>query len=477
MIDGLKPYPAYKPTSLPWLRETPTTWEVCRNGRLFAQRNETGFPDLPILEVSLKTGVRVRDFESSKRKQVMSDKEKYKRARSGDIAYNMMRMWQGAVGVSPVDGLISPAYVVARPFPETNSRYFELLFRTGVYMHEVNQASRGIVSDRNRLYWEDFKQLPSPCPPPEEQAAIVQLIDHADRRIRRYIRLKRKLIALLNEQKQAIINQAVTRGLDPHVKLKPSGVEWLGDVPEHFSVLPLKRLIRRGSSISYGIVQPGLHLPGGVPFLQTTNISKRLLSADALQCTSASIAAAYPRSRLKGGDVVLGIRASIGAAHVVPNELTDANLSRGIARIVPGPMIQADYLVMFLRSRATSAFWDIAKQGTTFNEVSIDTVRQLPVVVPPLSEQQSIVRGILELCSPLDTAIASAESEISLIQEYRTRLIADVVTGKLDVREAAANLPDEAEEPEAVEEPEDLAELDEEMEGEELEEAVAEAGA
>jgi type I restriction enzyme S subunit len=151
MIDGLKPYPDYKKCGLPWLGRIPSSWEVRRNGRLFAQRRETGFPDLPILEVSLKTGVRVRDFESSQRKQVMSDRDKYQRACQGDIAFNMMRMWQGAVGVAPVDGLVSPAYIVARPFPETDTAYFAYLFRTAAYMGEVNNYSRGIVPDRNRL--------------------------------------------------------------------------------------------------------------------------------------------------------------------------------------------------------------------------------------------------------------------------------------------------------------------------------------
>ncbi|NJL59311.1 MAG: restriction endonuclease subunit S, partial [Desulfobacteraceae bacterium] len=132
-----------------------------RNGRLFAQRNQTGFPDLPILEVSLKTGVRIRDFVNSKRKQIMEDHSKYKKAERGDIAYNMMRMWQGAVGVAPVNGLVSPAYVIAKPYRETESRYYGYLFRTSAYMSEVNNYSRGIVSDRNRLYWDEFKMIPS----------------------------------------------------------------------------------------------------------------------------------------------------------------------------------------------------------------------------------------------------------------------------------------------------------------------------
>src|SRR5690606_38204063 len=135
-------------------------------------------------------------------------------------------------------------------FPGTCSRYFELLFRTDAYRNEVNKFSRGIVSDRNRLYWEDFKQIASPVPTPEEQAAIVRFLDYVDRRIRRYIRAKQKLIGLLEEQKQAVIHRAVTRGLDPNVRLKPSGVDWLGEVPAHWNVVPLKRAFSR---MDYGI--------------------------------------------------------------------------------------------------------------------------------------------------------------------------------------------------------------------------------
>ena len=171
-----RPYPSYKASGVDWLRNIPVHWEMVRNGRLFVQRNEIGFPDLPILEVSLKTGVRVRDFENSGRKQAMSNRGDYKRAVKGDIAYNMMRMWQGAVGVTPVNGLVSPAYVVAKALPGNDPRYFGSLFRTSAYMVEVDKYSRGIVKDRNRLYWEDFKQMPSPCPPLDEQVLVADAI-------------------------------------------------------------------------------------------------------------------------------------------------------------------------------------------------------------------------------------------------------------------------------------------------------------
>lgn len=180
VFQGLDSDVRLKPTGIEWLGDVPEHWDVVRNGRLFVQRNETGYPELPILEVSIKTGVRIRDFESS-RKQVMTDRGKYKRAVRGDISYNMMRMWQGAVGVAPVDGLVSPAYVVARPMAGIEPRYYAALFRTKAYMNGVDKYSHGIVKDRNRLYWEDFKQMPTLYPPQSEQVAIAGAIErHTD---------------------------------------------------------------------------------------------------------------------------------------------------------------------------------------------------------------------------------------------------------------------------------------------------------
>ncbi len=240
MIEGLRPYPEMKDTGLLWLGLVPAHWEVRRNGRLFGPRRETGFPDLPILEVSIRTGVRIRGLDDGARKQKMADRSKYQRAVRGDIAYNMMRMWQGAVGIAPVDGLVSPAYVVARPFPETDAAYYAYLFRTAAYMRETDTFSRGIVPDRNRLYWESFKQMPSVYPRLDEQRMIVRFLDWHGAQAAKLIRAKKKLVALLNERKQDIIHSAVTRGLDQNVKLKPSGIPWLGDVPEQWEVKRLK---------------------------------------------------------------------------------------------------------------------------------------------------------------------------------------------------------------------------------------------
>ena len=211
---GLDPNARLKPSGVEWLGEVPEHWEVVRNGQLFVQRNETDFPELPILEVSLKTGVRIRDLENSDRKQIMTVRGEYKRAVKGDIAYNMMRMWQGAVGVAPVDGLVSPAYVVAKPLRGNAPRYFSALFRTSAYMAEVDKYSRGIVKDRNRLYWDDFKQMPALRPPPYEQTAIVCNLDEATCDIDIAIGRARLQIELLREYRTRLIADVVTGKLD-----------------------------------------------------------------------------------------------------------------------------------------------------------------------------------------------------------------------------------------------------------------------
>jgi type I restriction enzyme S subunit len=220
MIDGLKPYRETRPTRLTWLPAMPAHWDVRRNGRLFGARKEIGFPELPILEVSIRSGVRRRDFDNGGRKQEMADRSKYQRAAQGDIAYNMMRMWQGAVGVVPLEGLVSPAYVVARPYTQVDARYFAYLFRTANYMREVEIYSRGIVPDRNRLYWESFKQIFSPVPPVEEQRLIVRFLDANGLLYGRLIRAKQQLIKLLEEQKRIRVC-APLRGAQTLIRFDP----------------------------------------------------------------------------------------------------------------------------------------------------------------------------------------------------------------------------------------------------------------
>ena len=439
METTLKPYPAKKDSGLDWIGVIPEHWEVSRNGRLFSQRIETGKPELPVLEVSLKTGVRVRDLEGGVRKQAMADRSMYKVAMQGDIAYNMMRMWQGAVGVAPADGLISPAYVVARPRGGVDTRYFAYLFRTGAYMEEVNRRSRGIVSDRNRLYWQDFKQLPSLSPPPVEQAQIASYLDAHGRAVGRLVRTKQRLIALLNEQKQAIIQLAVTRGLDPDVPLKPSGVDWLDYVPEHWGVVSLGRLLR--------YIEQGWSPNAAEGKLREGQWSVLALSAvkgghfRSHESKPLPLATVVPSQlEIKRGDFLLtrsNTRSLVGDVCVVGETHPRLMLSDLIYRLAPeAALLWSKFLMYQLMSPFGRAQIEADARGSssTMVKVSQGHIKRWVVCLPPIDEQVDIAARLDAEVAEIDDAISTVSNEIHLIREYRTRLVADVVTGKLDVR-------------------------------------------
>jgi type I restriction enzyme, S subunit len=474
MIDGLRPYPKMRPTGLPWLGDVPAHWGVRRNGRLFGPRRETGFPDLPILEVSIRSGVRIRDFDNGARKQEMTDRSKYQRAVRGDIAYNMMRMWQGAVGIAPADGLVSPAYVVGRPFPETEAAYYAYLFRTAAYMREIDVFSRGIVPDRNRLYWESFKQMPSAYPPLDEQRLIVRFLDWHGSRTAKLIRAKKKLIALLNEQKQAIIHRAVTRGLDQNVRLKPSGVPWLGEVPQGWAVRRLRSISPRITSGSRGWSRYASDR--GPLFVRIANLSRtglHLRFDDVVRLTlPASELGEAARTRAEAGDLLLSITAYIGSVAVIPDEIGDAYVSQHVACCRLNAGVNPRWVGYVLLSPVGQTHGTLSMYGGTKQGLSLDDVKNYVVLLPSREIQDDITKWIDASTLTFSNSISLVEKEIALLQEFRTRLIADVVTGKLDVRALAATLA-ETVELEPIEEPSDAEDLEETMDDAENEEVAA----
>lgn len=247
MIDPMKPYPEYKDSGLPWLGSIPQHWDCLPHRAIFEEIKEQGHVNEPLLSVTISRGIiRQEDLlaNSSKKDSSNLDKSKYKLVEPSDIAYNKMRAWQGAVGVSKYRGIVSPAYIVQRLRGELRPVYFHYLFRTPGFAKEAERWSYGITSDQWSLRPQHFKMIYSCVPPLDEQELIVGFLRELDRQVRRFIRNRRRLIEVLNEQKQAIINRAVTRGLDPNAPLKPSGLDWLGDIPEHWELKSLRQLGR-----------------------------------------------------------------------------------------------------------------------------------------------------------------------------------------------------------------------------------------
>lgn len=438
MIEGLKPYAEYKESGQKWLGKVPTHWSICPNRALFDEAKDRNHPKEEMLSVTITRGI-VRQKElldgSPKKDSSNLNKDAYKLVQPNDIAYNKMRAWQGALGASTFRGIISPAYVVMRPRKEANPWFYHNLYRTPSFAKEAERWSYGITSDMWSLRPEHFKVIGSVLPPPDEQAAIVRFLDHANRKIDGFIRAKRKLIGLLNEQKQAIIHRAVTRGLNPDVRLKPSGIPWLGDIPEHWGIV-------RNMALFAHRVEPGI---ASLPVLQVSLRSG--ITAEELDQFGRPkrlIPDATKYKRIHQGDVAYNtMRMWQGAVGVSPSD----------------GLVSPAYVVLKPRKNTYAEFYDfifhtevykqqVNRQSTGIvsdrNRLYWDSFKQMPNLTLPRTEQEKIVVCITQETAALTTAITRTEREIALMQEYRTRLTADIVTGKLDVREAATKLPEMA---------------------------------
>jgi type I restriction enzyme S subunit len=428
MIEGLKPYAEYKESGLRWLGRVPAHWDVRRTKLILREvdsRSTTGKEQL--LRVSQYTGVTQRkaadgsDSPDTRAASLIG----YKRVSVHDLVINIMLAWNGSMGVSRFDGIASPAYCVYRLNKGSQPWYFHQLFRLPLYKGRIKAVSTGVIESRLRLYSDDLGRIEAILPPPDEQAAIVRFLDHANRKIDAFIRAKRKLIGLLNEQKQAIIHRAVTRGLHPDVPLKPSGIPWLGDIPQHWEISRVKNEFKCLN-------------PQRIPLSST---QRGAMTARTYDYYGASGVIDKVENFIFDDELLL---IAEDGANLVLRNLPLAIIAKGKfwvnnhAHILKPKRGNLEYLAGFMETLNYQPWISGAAQP----KLTKDRIMGIAIAVAPVSEQAAIVDYFTEKTAPLRTAIARTEREIALMQEYRTRLTADLVTGKLDVREAAAKLPD-----------------------------------
>lgn len=471
MIQITKGYPAYKDSGVPWLGQVPEHWRVDRPKWLFQKM------DRPVREsddivtcfrdgtVTLRQNRRTSGFTTAL-KEIG-----YQGIRRGDLIIHAMDAFAGAVGVSDSDGKGSPVYAVCEALPSVNASYYAYIIREMARSQWILALATGIRERSTDFRYGDFACQSVPVPPLSEQTAIVRYLDHADRKVRHAIRARQRLIKLLTEQKQAIIQRAVTRGLDPNVHLKPSGVPWLGDVPEHWDVGRLKSALICNDSGCWGSdfsASGSLVLRSNEQTLdgtwQIAAPARRLLSPKEQN-----------ESRLVEGDLVItkssGSSKHIGKTSLVTPEIAAMGccFSNFMQRIRLDATVKPKLAWYWLNSQVGRGQL-VYESNTTTGLANLNgkIIGNSFFGFPPLPEQVTIVKYLDGATAGLDKAIDAAHREIDLLHEYRTRLIADVVKGKLDVRDAAAHLSDELEEqPEPLdEEPaDDAPDLESEEEG------------
>ncbi|CAG1000475.1 Type-1 restriction enzyme EcoKI specificity protein [Methanosarcinales archaeon] len=458
MIEGLKPYAEYKEVGLPWLGKIPKHWEVCRGKSVFKSidvRSKAGEEEL--LTVSSKDGVVLRR-EKNVTMFMAESYEGYKLCWPGDLVINSLWAWAGGLGFSRHHGIISSAYGVYRPREEFSGhwKYFDYLLRSIVYDWEFHVRSKGIWVSRLQLTDTSFLDMPIILPPNNEAVAIAQFLTGESSLINRFIRTKRRLIELLNEQKQAIIHQAVTCGLDPNVHLKPSGIDWLGEVPEHWEVVPLKRpcvLIRDGTHL------PPPRVDKGIPLLSVRNIinGKFVMRDDDSQISETDYRVLCKSFEVRQYDILLAIVGGTLGKVAIVQDMPPFHIQRSLS-VLRAKQTVLDYrfLAYFLQGPGFQrALW----QTVAFSAqpgIYLGTIINFPVVLPPLDEQKILVSTIDEAIKDVECSIKATYKEIDLLREYRTRLISDVVTGKLDVRGVELPAMDEAETIEDIDTIEDI---------------------
>ena len=463
MLHHSHPYPVYKPSGLPWLGDVPTHWEMRRlrtvadmrvsNVDKYARDGEIPVRLCNYVDVYKNDRIR-QGMAFMKATATHAEVERFRLERDDVLITKDSETWND-IGVPALvagtdDDLVCGYHLaLLRPFKEILGPYLARNLQTTGIAYQFHVRANGVT--RFGLTHSSIQFVRIPLPPLAEQRAIVRYLDHADRRIGRYVAAKRKLIALMEEEKQAVVSRAVTRGLDPNVRLKSSGVEWLGDVPEHWEVRRLRHLVE-GKLIYGANAAAEYNNPDWPRYLRITDFDPGgRLRSDSFRSLPPDIAKDY---LVQPGDLLLARSgATVGKAFLVPPTARGMCHAGYLIRARPQrSLIDSRYLFTFTQSAAFAQWKNSTFIIATIQNISAERYADLSLPVPALLEQSQILGFLDKATAEVEAAIARARRQIELLQEYRTKLIADVVTGKLDVREAAAQLPDEADDQDQMEE-------------------------
>ncbi len=443
MSGALKPYPKYKESGVEWLGAVPEGWEITRVGWLYMRMKLTGHPDEELLSVYRDYGVIPKSSRDDNFNKPSENLDPYQLVQPGDLVLNKMKTWQGAIGISRFRGIVSPAYIVckktAHPYSGgVNEPYFNYLVRIPLYAAWFASLSQGIRPNQWDLDFDDFKTVSVLLPPLPEQQAIADYLDAETQRIDTLIAELREMIRLLKEKRQALISHCVTKGLDPTVPMKDSGVEWLGEVPEGWEVVRVKHVIE---SIEQGWSPQCYPYPAGENewgVLKVGCVNSGIFRPQENKALPEDL---EPREWLsiKSGDVLVSranTRALVGSTAVSSQDYPRLLLSDKVYRLrVNVRSMTPGFLGLQLRGPAARALIELNASGASdsMQNISQETIAAVRIAIPPLPDQHAIAAHLDRETAKIDRLISETEDTITLMQERRSVLISSVVTGKLRV--------------------------------------------
>ena len=420
-------YEKYKKSISPFLEEIPFHWKETYLSHAYSLSSDTGHTEEQLLSVFLDKGV--VSYSSTDQKQVhkpSEDMSKYQLVNPGDFVINNQQAWRGSVGISRYKGIVSPAYYIWRPREDNNPYYMNYLFRDHYIIDQFVLASKGVGSIQRQVYVPYMKRIILSIPPREEQNQIVRYLDWQVSKINKLIHGYQRQIKLLEERRQTVIDRAVTKGVRQGRQMHSIQANWMGDIPAYWKMIPSKRLFLESKERKHPDDKP----------------------ATASQKYGIILQEDYMKSENKR--IVIATQGLDDWKHVEPDNFVISlrSFQGGIERseifgcvtwhyivLLPQKYVVPRYFKWLLKSKSyikalqgTSEFIRDGQDLRYSNFVKVD----LPLI--PASEQEEIADYIEQETAKIDRAIPVLEKEIELLKEYRTRLISDVVTGQMDVR-------------------------------------------
>lgn len=433
----MQPYNEYKCSNVNWIHDIPHHWELKKFKHLFQIKKEiVGELGHAVLSITQK-GIKEKNIESGEG-QIASDYKKYQKVEPGDFAMNHMDLLTGYVDLSPYKGVTSPDYRVFTLKDKASDKKYYLYILQLCYAYKIfyplGQGAAHV--GRWRLPSDAFKEFMSPRPPINEQQEIVKFLDRETDRLDQLIAEKENFIKLLREKRQALISHAVTKGLDPNVKMRDSGIEWIGEVPKHWAITRIKNI----ATINASVKKPKLDNSELIGFVPMTNVDDKKGVIEKIdQRMYGEVSKGY--TAFQTNDVIFAKITPCmenGNCALVPDVKhgfafgsTEFVVFRATNALLPR------YLHMLLRNMELRKICEQFMTGTAGQQrISTAFLSNFPVALPPVEEQGRIIEEIGQRIRTFESIEDEVENSIQLLKEHRTALISAAVTGKIDVRNA-----------------------------------------
>ena len=420
-----------KDSGIEWIGEIPEGWELIKAKYLFSQRNEKGNSTLVLLSPTQKYGVIPQSqLEGVVQVKENTDLRAFKTIHIGDFVISL-RSFQGGFEFSNYEGVCSPAYQVFHATKDLSNDFFRYLFKSDGFISKINSLTVGIREGKNIQYW-DFSNMLLALPPKEVQIRSAQYLSAKCTEIDTMLSKTRASIEEYKKLKQAVITQAVTKGVRGEREMKDSGVAWIGKVPKEWDVRKLKAVSAR---INVGVViRPSEYFDdnGTVPFLRGINVKEYTISSENMVYISQTSNRALYKSQVHTGDILIVRDGNIGASCVVPSCYNGANVVSMVI-VTPNNNCDSRFLCYSLNSEVGKTQFTLTKIGSALTHTSVSAVSDILSPVPSREEQYEIADYLDAKCAEIDGLIAKKAQLVKELETYKKSLIYEVVTGKREV--------------------------------------------